>query len=265
MLESALHKDNAFVTLTYADEHLPEGGSLNPEHLKLFLYSLRQALKPARIRYFAVGEYGDETERPHYHLAIFNYPSCRNGFTNRKGAAFCCDQCRFIQKLWQRGHVFIGTLEQNSASYVAGYVTKKLTDPNDARLNGRHPEFTRQSTRPGLGADMMHEVASTLMEHGLEKTLEDVPSSLQHGRSHWPLGRYLRRKLRANIGRDEKAPEATIKKMEEILRPLHEAAHTIAPRGHRTSQFKNLIIEMGEGKNIQLEAKHKRYKKRTTL
>lgn len=264
MLEAKLHSDNCFATLTYSDENLPENKSLKPDDLKLFLYRLRQAMKPHKIRFFACGEYGDETERPHYHLAIFNFPSCRNGFTNRRGASFCCAQCATIQKLWPLGHIFLGTLEQNSANYIAGYVTKKLTDGRDARLNGRHPEFTRQSNRPGIGADAMDEVASVLMELGLDAA-PDVPAALTHGRSTWPLGRYLRRRLRTRIGRSPDAPKETIQQMEEKLRPVREAAHAMAPKGQRQTQFKNLLIELNEGKHINQEARHNRYKKKGNL
>lgn len=59
-----------FLTLTYNDEHLPPGGQLCKRDLQLFLKRLRK--RNSGIRYFAVGEYGTEGNRPHYHAVIFN-------------------------------------------------------------------------------------------------------------------------------------------------------------------------------------------------
>lgn len=59
-----------FITLTYDDEHLPPGEELSKRDLQLFLKRLRK--RNPGIRYFAVGEYGTQKGRPHYHAVIFN-------------------------------------------------------------------------------------------------------------------------------------------------------------------------------------------------
>lgn len=59
-----------FITLTYNDEHLPENGELSKRDLQLFIKRLRK--RDPGIRYFAIGEYGTEFKRPHYHAVIFN-------------------------------------------------------------------------------------------------------------------------------------------------------------------------------------------------
>lgn len=59
-----------FITLTYNDEHLPPNAELSKRDLQLFIKRLRKA-NPG-IRYFAIGEYGTEEGRPHYHAIIFN-------------------------------------------------------------------------------------------------------------------------------------------------------------------------------------------------
>ena len=69
--ESFLYEKNCFLTLTYADDHLPSDGSVNRRVLQLFLKRLRRAYPDAVIRYFGCGEYGEELGRPHYHLCIF--------------------------------------------------------------------------------------------------------------------------------------------------------------------------------------------------
>ena len=70
-LEASLHEHNSFVTLTYADQFLPEDGSVNPRHTQLWLKRLRKVLDPRKVRFFLCGEYGDQTFRPHYHACLF--------------------------------------------------------------------------------------------------------------------------------------------------------------------------------------------------
>lgn len=60
--------------------------------------------------------------------------------------------------------VHCGTLTPESATYVAGYVTKKLTKPGDPKLGGRHPEFARMSLRPGIGAGAMYDIGKAIQE-----------------------------------------------------------------------------------------------------
>lgn len=103
---------------------------------------------------------------------------------------------------------------------------------------------------------MMHELASTLMEYSLERSLTDVPAVLQHGRITYPLGRYLRRKLRTFIGREPNAPEETLNQQKEKLRPLRQAAF------NASIPFKTAILQASEGKRIQIEAHYHRRNKR---
>lgn len=99
-----------------------------------------------------------------------------------------------------------------------------MTRVDDERLGGRPPEFARMSLKPGIGLGAMHEVASTLLWHELEKRDQDVPAELRHGEKRWPLGRYLRRNLRLLIGREAGAHEKTLEEASARLRDLREVA-----------------------------------------
>ena len=69
--EAQLHPTSAwFVTLTYDDGSLPDNGSLDPRDLQLFLKKLRRKHR-RKLRYYACGEYGDASDRPHYHLVLY--------------------------------------------------------------------------------------------------------------------------------------------------------------------------------------------------
>lgn len=209
LLEMNDHPESSFVTLTYDDERLPPDGNLEPRHLQLFLKSLRKNISPMRVRYFSVGEYGEQTKRPHYHLALFGYPICLRGgslFNSRKS---CCPWCDRLRDAWNRGGVFAGPLSSDSAQYICGYVTKKLTRSGDPRLEGRVPEFARMSLRPGIGSNAAPVIAETMQRHNLDSSQGDVPSALRHGKKMLPLGRYLRGKTREALGWEKGSTDAT--------------------------------------------------------
>ncbi|AZL82908.1 replication initiator protein [Apis mellifera associated microvirus 39] len=193
-LEALCHDASSFVTLTYAPENIPPGGNLDPRHLQLWLKRLRKEIYPRTVRFFAVGEYGDQTQRPHYHAALF-------------GLGVLDTAC--INRAWGLGHTQVAELNQATAQYTAGYVVKKMTAMGDPRLGGRHPEFARMSLRPGIGAPAMEILAKTLSAnpHGANQlaAVGDVPHQLQMGKHAFPLARYLRRRLRKELNLEDAA------------------------------------------------------------
>lgn len=247
MLEATQHRTNAFVTLTYSDENLPQPPSVSARTLQLFHYRHRK--RGYKYRYYSVGEYGSQTLRPHYHLALFGHPQCFRGQTDLT-KQYCCETCEDVKKSWQNlGAIQVAFLEPASAAYIAGYVTKKLTAPPIPKFLA--PEFQRVSLRPGLGLMAMHDVSSVLMEHDLENRLEDVPLSLQHGQVKMPLGRYLRQNLRKMIGRDEKCPPEVIDKAIEEMSDVREAAF------NASTPFRLAIQQANQGKIANFLAKQK--------
>lgn len=273
MLEARQYTDNVFLTLTYDDASLvrTESGeaTLSPDDLRLFLYRLRwhYAQVDRRFRFYAVGEYGDEKQRPHYHLALFNLPNCAFGMSvYSKLRTVCCPVCENYRRIWGKGHIFCGTMEKDSAGYVAGYIAKKMTKADDPRLGGRYPEFARMSRMPGIGAGAMWEVADVLMQYNLDARMVDVPSELQEGRgSMMPLDRYLRQKLRTMIGRDEKAPQEVLDQMAEEMQALYERA--VLPVSPSRTKFnkevmRGLILDEYEAKYQRWMARRKMFNKR---
>lgn len=119
-----------FVTLTYSDRYLPAGGYLVKRHLQLFMKRLRKRL-PQRLRYYAVGEYGTKTERPHYHLLLFNIESS--------------DQSQ-IRKAWPFGIVHIGTVNEASIMYCLKYIVQP-----QQKKDSRPKPFTLMSRAYGIG------------------------------------------------------------------------------------------------------------------
>ena len=125
--EMQLHSENTFITLTYDDEHLPNDYSLQKHHLQKFFKRLRRAIEPKKISYFACGEYGETTWRPHYHAIVFGY-----GFPDRIPATFVQSENPYflsaqLAGLWPDGNHAITDANFQTAAYVARYVLKKIT------------------------------------------------------------------------------------------------------------------------------------------
>lgn len=265
MLEASQWSDNAFVTLTYDEDKMPRlddgRGILLVSEYQNWLKRLRKEFSIVsggrKLRFYGVGEYGDNSWRPHFHFALFNFPNCVYGHsTYSRVTKDCCVWCDMVRDTWGRGNILVAELNTNSAQYVCGYVTKKMTSKDDLRLKGLPPEFAKMSLRPGIGGDAMHEVASTLLEFNLEDRMVDVPSTLRHGKRILPLGRYLQRRLRRFVGKDEKAPQEVLDKIKSDLQPLREAAF------NASVPLKGEIIKAADGAVIAMEKRAEIFKSR---
>lgn len=247
MLEASVHAKASFVTLTYSPENLPPGGTLVPRDLQLFLKRVR---KRADVRFFGVGEYGDLSGRPHYHLALF-------GIAPEEHEVF-------VAPSWQAGFSYSGTLTCDSAQYIAGYVTKKMTSKDDVRLNGRHPEFARMSLRPGIGALAVPSIADACSTPAVGQSMSrsgDVPDVLRHGARIYPLGRYLRDKLRSRLG-----IEASDTGVKTFARSKKMQAMRAAYASREEEKPFAVIMEEKRLQKIRsLETRSKLYKKKESL
>lgn len=150
--ETRLHAESAFLTLTFDDKSLPRSGSVDVRDVQLFMKRLRK-LRPQGLRFFACGEYGELTGRPHYHILLMNTSFPDMKFYKRSGqhSLSVSAEC---SKIWNFGDHFIGEVSFESAAYVARYCTKKITGPDAAEhYRGRQPEFVCMSRKPGIGLE----------------------------------------------------------------------------------------------------------------
>lgn len=119
-----------FVTLTYDTEHVPitKNGymTLDKSDLQKFFKRLRKLCPDSKIKYYAVGEYGTTTQRPHYHAIIFNVTD-----SSHYSMAWTL-QSKML------GSVHVGTVSKNSIAYTMKYIDKptgKRWKGNDDRIN----------------------------------------------------------------------------------------------------------------------------------
>ncbi len=134
--ESKVSSSASFLTLTY--EQSPLSPSLTPTLLKTdfqkFLKRLRKILNNSGIKYYACGEYGSKTQRPHYHAVIFNLPQ------------LWLQKPELIQDTWQKGHIYITSSSNATIRYVTKYLMKGKNNSN----SDREPEFSLMSKKMGL-------------------------------------------------------------------------------------------------------------------
>jgi hypothetical protein len=100
--------------------------------LKKYLYRLRQFLKKyygIEIRFFAVGEYGSNSLRPHWHILLFhNSKKLRESFRDvidlagntKRNPRQCCREL-YLHSLWLHGDTTTKCTDKHCSSYVAGY------------------------------------------------------------------------------------------------------------------------------------------------
>lgn len=144
-LRLAIELDNShgahFITLTYNDENIPtivncETGEIIhtviKKDLQNYIKRLRKNTNVENLRYYAVGEYGTKTMRPHYHVLLFNLPQ---------------NKVDYITTCWNaKGFTKVGTVTPASIHYVTKYHVNKTHFPESA-----HPSFTLMSRKPGIG------------------------------------------------------------------------------------------------------------------
>lgn len=213
--EASMYESSCFITLTYNDESIPvtcwrspddplkqfdRGAGTLPEYTLLpsdvqkFIKRLRRHLeyRPTKykstwrgkvlardhvsIRYFACGEYGSRTHRPHYHIIIFGWkPSDAKLLKIYKGRpVYTSDQ---IKSCWTQavngrkqslGFSSFSDVSPFVAKYVARYVTKKMTRLDCSTWNKcKIPEFNLQSVRNGgIGAPWFDKFGHHQMARG---------------------------------------------------------------------------------------------------
>ena len=146
-----------FVTLTYSEENVPYNGeeaTLRKKDLQDFIKRLRRyhdtevekyqklmkrsyiELNPPKIRYYAIGEYGLETFRPHYHGLFFNVSP---------------EVIQRINEIWKLGFIKVGDVNTASIHYVTKYVINRK-----CLIPGTEPSFSIMSRRPGIGSSYIN-------------------------------------------------------------------------------------------------------------
>lgn len=197
-----------FITLTYDTDFLPltETGwpTLDKKHFPSFMKRLRSwHPKNTPIKYYAVGEYGSQFMRPHYHAIIFNV------------------NIDYLQRAWTDtetlkpiGIVDVGTVGPASVAYVTNYLHKGRMIPAHPG-DDRQPEFSLMSK--GLGKNYLTPAIEQYHKADLTRTYVTLPGGVKSA-----MPRYYRERLfspgeKAYQARElsESAEEAELKKFRD--------------------------------------------------
>ncbi len=146
-MEDRVSRSSFFITLTYSPKYVPISPNglltLQKKDVTDFIKRLRKLEGHTDLRYYAVGEYGSKTNRPHYHIIMFNVENKEN-----------------IYKAWKKnkepiGSIDIGDVKSESIKYTLKYISKKGKIP---MWNGddRIKEFSNKSKRLGSNYVVKH-------------------------------------------------------------------------------------------------------------
>lgn len=153
-----------FVTLTYNNDHLPfavdEDGlpvsfSLQKRDFQLFMKRLRKRFSERSIRFFACGEYGGRTLRPHYHAIIYglslsDFPDLYVHGMNELNQLYFVSP--LFSEIWSNGFTLLSDVSYKTCAYVARYNVKKAYGDNIKPHELAEDSFVLMSRRPGIAS-----------------------------------------------------------------------------------------------------------------
>ncbi|AXH77080.1 MAG: replication initiator protein [Microviridae sp.] len=157
--QELINADTAwFVTYTYDNENIEFSQNNMPtlvkKHFQLYMKKLRHDAKKTGIKYYAVGEYGTKSWRPHYHAILINVEL--EHVIGLANAVFALNNkelalngtYEFTNENWDKGHMTVGRVNKKTIKYVLKYITKATRVPVHAN-DYRQKEFSLMSK--GLG------------------------------------------------------------------------------------------------------------------
>lgn len=144
MQEAKRSSSVCFVTLTYENPPLSTLGvpTLEKKDYQNFMKKLRKRTHN-KLKYYACGEYGDKTKRPHYHAIIFNLPL---NWTKDRST---------LTEIWDKGIVDVAKGNDLTMAYTAKYIMKKVNKIDEDFVDmetgevKKNPEFSLMSKRMG--------------------------------------------------------------------------------------------------------------------
>ena len=190
-----------------------------------------------QLRYFAVGEYGSKTFRPHYHLILFNFSPI---------------QIRNLDKYWKFGSVKVGTVTPASMAYCSNYIMEGDNNEN----SWRDKQFNLMSKRPYMGYEYVEKnkawirnrLESTMLFEGKKTTIPRTLYNKVYSDKHPDGRKYEFKSWKAIIGsyRKEKAME----QYDELIAILEEKGITISE--HRQIQEHIEVTKYNKNKKVSI-------------
>lgn len=155
MQQDRIAQSSHFITLTYATSNVPLSPNgyktLDKRDIQLFFKRLRKAHDVSNIKYYVAGEYGGQTNRPHYHAIIFNA------------------RLDLVQPAWDKGDIHYGTVSGASIGYTLKYMCKDSKKRYYGTKDDRATEFSLMSK--GLGLNYINDKTSEWHKSDLDNRM----------------------------------------------------------------------------------------------
>lgn len=204
--QDKVSENSLFCTFTYENKYFTrESGRLTEKgfmtlvkrDFQLFMKRLRKSTTNGKIiKYYAVGEYGSSTFRPHYHAIIFN--SSRGD----------------IEKAWGLGNVHCDVVNGNTVAYTTKYMHKGRLIPLHSN-DDRTPEF--QLFSKGLGLSYINE--QTIAYHNADLSRQYLTAE---GGVKIPMPRIYRNRLFSDSVKKKLARRVQILVLEKKQQAMDE-------------------------------------------
>lgn len=182
--ESRTATGASVVTLTYGKGDIPNAAVLTYSDVQKFFKVLRKRGYP--LKYFAMGEYGSDKGRAHWHIIIYwqgAIPAHVDRYGNEHGnwkgrlpklirgawdyvtRAFTPgttekDPTRYFDPIWPHGHMVWDIPDASAIRYACKYLMKN-------ELDGSGQYHLAMSKKPPIGAEYFEGLARRYVEQGL--------------------------------------------------------------------------------------------------
>lgn len=158
-----------FCTLTYDDDNIPFDGCFSKHDLQCFFKRLRHH---DLLTYYAIGEYGTTTHRPHFHAVIF--------FKSLNTNSTPLDYYLLLSDAWKLGFAAVARITYRRLNYVLHYHTRPKV------VDGRK---TQQFFSKGMGIDFLNDDVIKYLTQTKRCVIRD------YNGNYYVVPRYYRKKL----------------------------------------------------------------------
>lgn len=151
-------------------------------------------LEPPKLKYYYIGEYGPNTDRPHYHMILFNLPN---------------EYRHLIVNSWDKfGFVHIGQAEGASIAYTASYLINGI----DNDYTDIHKPFSRMSKN--IGISYLGRAEKWHIENKFRYVIDEGKKI--------PMPRYYKKLIFTNSHANDLYAKEAIKKADKLHAERHD-------------------------------------------
>lgn len=180
--EASMYENNAFITLTYDDDHLTSDYLIYKD-FQNFMKRLRHKEPHLEIGMFVTGEYGEKTKRPHWHAIIFNWSPSDQIFKRSNDRGDKIFKSKTLDDLWSHGNTETGSVTFESAGYCARYAAKKLVHGKDQ--DHSFTPISKKSSKHAIGKRWLQTHWKDVFNHGYIIDSDGVKSGIPRYYEKW--------------------------------------------------------------------------------